>query len=64
MYKLCKDDEYSSLPYGVYNYLKDGKIYGLNGSKAQQGAEQNSGSFYDRKRFIIYYLNGFIYRSY
>ena len=64
VYRLCKDDEYSSLPYGVFNYLKNGEPYGLNGYKAQQGAKQNSGSFYDRKRFIIYYLNGFVYRSY
>ena len=64
VYRLCKDDEYSALAYGVYNYLKNGNPYGLSGYKAQQGAKQNSSNFSDRKRFIIYYLNGFVYKNY
>ena len=66
LYHLCNNNSPSGFAsnYGVYDYLVNGNPYGLSGYNAQQGAKNNSGSFSDRKRFIIYHLRGYVYGHY
>lgn len=64
LYRLCDQNDPGGLSgnYGVYSYLTSGNPYGLKGYEAIDGAQKAAGSFADRKRFIIYYLNGYVYR--
>ena len=65
MWQLCQNNNANGLSdnYGVWNYLTnaDASAFGSN-SQAYQGALANKGSFASRKRFVLYYLNGYVYR--
>lgn len=67
LYQLCKYDDIDALSgnYTVYQYLKgNGNSYAFTSYNAQNGAQQNERSYADRKRFIIFYLRGYIFRNY
>ena len=65
LWRLCQNNETSGLSgnYGIWSYLENGNLSAFRGN-AYFGAKQNSGSFADRKRFVIYYMRGYVYRSY
>lgn len=62
LWTLCEQNSANGLSgnFGVWNYLETGNTAAFSGT-AYKGAEQNKGSFSTRKRFIIYYLRGYIY---
>ena len=65
LYTLCESNSANGLSgnYNIWSYLENGNTGGFSGT-AYKGAEQNKGSFADRKRFAIYYLRGFVYYNY
>lgn len=62
LYSLCQNNNTNGVSsnYNVWNYLENGR--NSFSGRVYSAAEQNRGSFSDRKRFVIYYLNGYIYR--
>ncbi len=66
LWRLCEYDDVGAMSgnYNVWRYLKDGVDTFTDDMGAYQGAKQNSGSFADRKRFVIYYLRGYVFYSY
>jgi len=64
LWTLCENNSANGLSgnYKIWNYLENGKN-GFSGN-AYRSAEQNKGSFADRKRFVIYYLRGYTYYNY
>lgn len=65
LYRLCSQDDPGGLSgnYAVYRYLTTGDAGGFaKNYEAWSAAKQQAGSFADRKRFIIYYLNGYTYQ--
>ncbi len=64
IWNLCKNNDPSGLSgnFGVWSYLKTGNTSGLSKNyRAWRGAKKNAGSFADRKRWVIFYLRGYIY---
>jgi hypothetical protein len=67
IWSLCENNDFAGLSsnYGVWSYLKDGDPSGLSKDyKAWRAAKRFAGSFADRKRFVIYYLRGYVYGHY
>jgi len=64
LWTLCEKNSANGLSgnYKVWSYLENGQN-SFSGT-AYRSAEQNKGSFADRKRFIIYYLRGYTYYNY
>ncbi|NVK75378.1 MAG: hypothetical protein HWE24_18055 [Oceanospirillaceae bacterium] len=65
LYNLCKHDETIQFNnnYKIYSYLKNSNVLDFSGGNEQLGAKEYSNSFTDRKRFVIYYLNGYVLRK-
>ena len=65
LWLLCAQNDVNAVSdnYAVWRYLKDGEAL-FSDINAYEAARQNAGSFADRKRFVIYYLRGYIYRRY
>lgn len=66
LHRLCAYDDADALSgnYNIWRYLKNGESGAFTDYSMRQGAEQNAGSFSDRKRFVIYYMRGYIFKSY
>lgn len=62
LWRLCEHDALDGLSgnYNIWSYLQNGNTGGFTGT-AYKGAEQNKGSFADRKRFVLYYMRGYVY---
>lgn len=62
LWNLCKNDDFSALSgdFAVWNYLKNGDSSGFSDYNVWNSAKENSSSFSNRKRFIIYYLKGYL----
>ncbi len=65
LWRLCEYDDVGAMSanYEVWKYLKDG-VVSFSDVEAYRGAKQNSGSFADRKRFVIYYLRGYVFYTF
>lgn len=65
LWTLCERNSASGLTDNskVWSYLENGQTGGFSGV-AFNLAEQNKGSFIERKRFVIYYLRGFVLYNY
>lgn len=64
LWRLCEhnDADAMSRNYAIWRYLKEGDASGLaKNYKAWKRAQNEAGSFASRKRFVIYYLNGYTY---
>lgn len=64
LYQLCQFDDITGLGsnYAIYNYLKNGDPSGLSKDyNVWLGAKRNAGSYADRKRWVIFYLRGYLY---
>lgn len=65
LHRLCRDNETSGLSnqYALVTYLKNGNYHSFTGN-ALVSAKKHADSFENRKRFSIYYLRGYVIRSY
>lgn len=66
LWNLCRTGDASGLSrnYAVWNYIQGGDASGFaSNHHAFEGARQNAGSLADRKRYVIYYLRGYVYRN-
>lgn len=64
LWTLCEKNDAGGLSsnYAVWSYLTKGDPSGFSKDyRAWSAASKQAGSFADRKRFIIFYLNGYIY---
>jgi hypothetical protein len=61
VWNLCKNNRIDGISNdGVWRYLKTGDSSGFADDSAWRASKKFAGSFADRKRFVIYYLNGHI----
>ncbi|MEN3371959.1 hypothetical protein [Dechloromonas sp. ZS-1] len=63
LYSLCDGNKTDGLgDHGMVRYIENGDIAVFSKNiKYYQAAQKQSGSFIDRKRFVIYYLRGYVY---
>ena len=65
LWNLCENNDpagYAGANFPVWHYLANGNAGGFTSNhKVWSAAEKQAGSFANRKRFIIYYLRGYIY---
>jgi len=64
LWSLCENDQTAGFSdrFSIWNYLETGNASGLPAS-VYGAADDSAGTFADRKRFVIYYLRGFVLRS-
>lgn len=60
LYRLCSNNDIDAMAgnYVIWRYLKEGEVNFKDYKVASKAKEQSS--FSDRKRFVIYYLRGYI----
>lgn len=64
LWQLCRNDDVSGMSgnYGVWSFLRTGDTSGFaQDHRTWERAKAQSGSFAERKRFVIYYLRGYTY---